>query len=87
MLSTGGGTSDARFIKAACPVVEIGLVGATMHGVDERVAVDDIEALSRIYERALELYFADPTLTKMAFGGKPSFDGLAAGFQEGVHLV
>jgi succinyl-diaminopimelate desuccinylase len=57
-LSTSGGTSDARFIKSACPVVEIGLVGATMHAVDERVAVDDLEALSRVYERALELYFA-----------------------------
>jgi len=57
-LSTSGGTSDARFIKAACPVVEIGLVGATMHAVDERVAVDDLEALSRLYERTLALYFA-----------------------------
>ena len=57
-LSTSGGTSDARFIKSACPVVEIGLVGATMHAVDERVAVEDLEALSRVYERALELYFA-----------------------------
>jgi succinyl-diaminopimelate desuccinylase len=57
-LSTSGGTSDARFIKAACPVVEVGLVGATMHAVDERVAVEDLEALSRVYERALELYFA-----------------------------
>ncbi|MGA2492353.1 MAG: succinyl-diaminopimelate desuccinylase [Roseiarcus sp.] len=56
-LSTSGGTSDARFIKDACPVVEVGLVGATMHAVDERVAVDDLEALSRVYERALELYF------------------------------
>lgn len=56
-LSTKGGTSDARFIKNACPVVEIGLVGATMHGVDERVPVEDVEALSRVYERALELYF------------------------------
>ena len=57
-LSTGGGTSDARFIKDACPVVDVGLVGATMHAVDERVAVDDLDALSRVYERALELYFA-----------------------------
>ena len=57
-LSTGGGTSDARFIKNACPVVELGLVNATIHGVDERVALDDLEALSRIYERALELYFS-----------------------------
>ena len=57
-LSTGGGTSDARFIKNACPVVELGLVNTTIHAVDERVALDDLEALSRIYERALELYFA-----------------------------
>ena len=56
-LSTSGGTSDARFIKDACPVVEVGLVGATMHAVDERVAVDDLEALARVYERTLELYF------------------------------
>jgi len=57
-LSTSGGTSDARFIKAACPIVEVGLVGATMHAVDERVAVGDLEALSHVYERVLELYFA-----------------------------
>jgi succinyl-diaminopimelate desuccinylase len=56
-LSTGGGTSDARFIKDVCPVVEVGLVGASMHGVDENVAVDDIETLSRIYERTMLLYF------------------------------
>jgi succinyl-diaminopimelate desuccinylase len=59
-LSTSGGTSDARFIKDACPVVEFGLIGATMHGVDERVGVDELEALSRVYERALELYFSSP---------------------------
>ena len=56
-LSTGGGTSDARFIRQACPVVELGLINATIHAVNERVALDDLEALSRIYERALELYF------------------------------
>ena len=56
-LSTKGGTSDARFIKDACPVVELGLVGDTMHAVDERVPVEDIETLSRVYERALERYF------------------------------
>jgi len=56
-LSTSGGTSDARFIKDACPVVEVGLVGASMHGVDENVAAGDVEALSRIYERTLSLYF------------------------------
>jgi succinyl-diaminopimelate desuccinylase len=57
-LSTSGGTSDARFIKDACPVVEAGLVGASMHAVDEYADTGDIEALSRIYERVLELYFA-----------------------------
>jgi succinyl-diaminopimelate desuccinylase len=59
-LSTSGGTSDARFIKDACPVIELGLVGATMHAVDERVPLAELEALSRIYERSLELYFAEP---------------------------
>jgi succinyl-diaminopimelate desuccinylase len=59
-LSTGGGTSDARFIKNACPVVELGLVNATIHAVDERVGLDDLEALSLIYERVLERYFRAP---------------------------
>jgi succinyl-diaminopimelate desuccinylase len=58
VLSTSGGTSDARFIKDACPVVELGLVGDTMHAVDERAPIADIEALSRIFERAIERYFA-----------------------------
>jgi succinyl-diaminopimelate desuccinylase len=57
VLSTTGGTSDARFIKSACPVIELGLLGQTMHAVDERASVEDIEALSQIYERALERYF------------------------------
>ena len=57
-LSTTGGTSDARFIKNHCPVLEFGLVGQTMHKVDEQVAVADIEALSRIYRRLLDGYFA-----------------------------
>ncbi len=56
-LSTSGGTSDARFIRAYCPVVEFGLVGATMHMVDERAAVADIEALTEIYASLLEDYF------------------------------
>jgi succinyl-diaminopimelate desuccinylase len=55
-LSTGGGTSDARFIKEVCPVVEFGLVGATIHQVNERVAVADLEALTRVYEALLENY-------------------------------
>jgi succinyl-diaminopimelate desuccinylase len=57
-LSTGGGTSDARFIKDYCPVVEFGLVGDTMHKVDERVAVADVERLTEIYGRILDAYFA-----------------------------
>jgi succinyl-diaminopimelate desuccinylase len=56
-LSTSGGTSDARFISAYCPVVEFGLVGATMHMVDERVAVADLAALTDIYRDILERYF------------------------------
>lgn len=57
-LSTGGGTSDARFIKDHCPVIELGLVNATIHQVDEHVPVADLETLTRIYERFLTLYFA-----------------------------
>lgn len=57
-LSTTGGTSDARFIQAYCPVVEFGLVGQTMHKVDERAAVADIQALSRVYEGMLQRFFA-----------------------------
>jgi succinyl-diaminopimelate desuccinylase len=56
-LSTTGGTSDARFIKDACPVIEFGLVGVTMHQVDECVAVADIDRLTAIYERVLDSYF------------------------------
>ncbi len=56
-LSTTGGTSDARFIRALCPVVEFGLVGTTMHQVDERAPVAEIHALSAIYERLIEGYF------------------------------
>jgi len=52
-LSTSGGTSDARFIKDVCPVVEFGLVGATIHQVDERVPIDDLEALTRVYQALL----------------------------------
>lgn len=57
-MTTGGGTSDARFIKDLCPVVELGLVGDTMHQVDERVPVADIEALGAIYLDILRRYFA-----------------------------
>jgi len=57
-LSTTGGTSDARFVKDHCPVVEFGLVGHRMHEVDERVRVSDIHDLKRIYTRVLGDYFA-----------------------------
>jgi succinyl-diaminopimelate desuccinylase len=56
-LSTTGGTSDARFMRAICPVVEFGLVGKTLHKVDEHVEVADIETLTRIYRRILESWF------------------------------
>jgi len=58
VLSTAGGTSDARFIKDHCPVIELGLTNETIHQVDEHVAVGDLEILTRIYERFIELYFA-----------------------------
>ena len=57
-LSTGGGTSDARFITKLCPVAEFGLVGQTMHQVDENVATADIDGLSAIYETAIRRFFA-----------------------------
>lgn len=57
VLSTSGGTSDARFVRAHCPVVEFGLVGQTMHKVDECVEVEDIRTLKQIYSRILEDYF------------------------------
>jgi len=60
-LSTTGGTSDARYIKDYCPVVEFGLVGQTMHMVDERVAVADLEALTQIYETFIQRWFDDAT--------------------------
>lgn len=57
-LSTTGGTSDARFIKDYCPVAEFGLISQTMHKVDERAAVADIGALTRVYKAVLDRYFA-----------------------------
>lgn len=57
-LTTGGGTSDARFIQAHCPVIEFGLVNATIHQVDERVPLDDLMALTRIYEAFIAGFFA-----------------------------
>ena len=57
-LSTSGGTSDARFIASYCPVVEFGLVGQTMHQIDERTPVADLEKLTKIYRGVLDRYFA-----------------------------
>ena len=56
-LSTSGGTSDARFISSYCPVIEFGLVGQTMHQVDERVPVKDLENLTKVYRGILTRYF------------------------------
>jgi succinyl-diaminopimelate desuccinylase len=58
--STSGGTSDARFIKDFCPVLELGLAGATMHKVDECVPVAEIAALTDIYTAILKAYFENP---------------------------
>ena len=57
-LSTSGGTSDARFISSYCPVIEFGLVGQTMHQIDERTPVSDLEKLTKIYRGVLDRYFA-----------------------------
>ncbi len=57
-LSTTGGTSDARFIRSHCPVIEFGIVGKTMHKVDERVAVYDMHALTAIYSEVLKSWFS-----------------------------
>jgi succinyl-diaminopimelate desuccinylase len=56
-LSTSGGTSDARFIASHCPVIEFGLVGQTMHAIDERTPVSDLEKLTKIYRGVLDRYF------------------------------
>jgi succinyl-diaminopimelate desuccinylase len=56
--STSGGTSDARFIKDHCPVVEFGLVGKTMHQIDERVSIDQVYKLKAIYFNIIKNYFA-----------------------------
>ncbi len=57
-LSTSGGTSDARFMTHHCPVVEFGLVGKTMHKVDERIEIKQIEDLKSVYSNVIEKYFA-----------------------------
>jgi len=65
-LSTTGGTSDARFIVKDCPVVEFGLVGQTMHQVDERVAIADLDRLAGIYRRVLDAYFTQSSTSSEA---------------------
>ena len=55
-LDTGGGTSDARFIARYCPVAEFGLVGTTMHKVDERVPVDELAHLARVYGAVIDAF-------------------------------
>ncbi|MCQ1573540.1 succinyl-diaminopimelate desuccinylase [Neorhizobium galegae] len=62
-LSTTGGTSDARFIKDYCPVVEFGLVGQTMHMIDERVALADLETLTQIYGTFISRWFNNALLS------------------------
>lgn len=57
LLSTSGGTSDARFIKDICPVIEFGLINATAHHIDERIAISELEMLATIYQRILANYF------------------------------
>ena len=56
--TTGGGTSDARFVKAYCPVIELGLVGSTMHQVDERVPVAELHQLKTVYRSVMDHYFS-----------------------------
>lgn len=57
ILSTTGGTSDARFIKDICPVIEFGLISATAHHIDEHIAVSELEKLTAIYQKILQNYF------------------------------
>ena len=59
-LSTSGGTSDARFIKDYCPVVEFGLIGETMHKADECIPVKALADLAEIYEAVLDDFFGRP---------------------------
>src|SRR4029079_14955786 len=68
-LSTSGGTSDARFISSYCPVIEFGLVGKTMHQVDERTPVADLEKLAQIYRGILARYFGRGSSPSPALAG------------------
>jgi succinyl-diaminopimelate desuccinylase len=62
--STTGGTSDARFIRAICPVLELGLIGQTMHQIDERVSEADLHSVTRVYRRVIQTYFDRFALTR-----------------------
>jgi succinyl-diaminopimelate desuccinylase len=57
-LATTGGTSDARFIKDYCPVLEFGPTNATIHQTDERISVEELQATTRVYRRILDSYFS-----------------------------
>ena len=59
-LSTSGGTSDARFIKDYCPVLEFGPTNATIHQVDERISITELRHTQAIYGRVIEAYFSTP---------------------------
>jgi succinyl-diaminopimelate desuccinylase len=78
-LSTTGGTSDARFIQAHCPVAEFGLVGQTMHKVDERVELSDLAALTAIYHTFLDLFF-EPSISR-----EP--ETVVAGLDPAIHAL
>jgi succinyl-diaminopimelate desuccinylase len=65
-LSTTGGTSDARFIRHYCAVAEFGMTGQTMHKIDERVALDDLAALTDIYEGLIGRFFAQAARDALA---------------------
>ena len=65
-LSTSGGTSDARFIASYCPVIEFGLVGQTMHQIDERTPVADLEKLTKIYRGILDRLFRRRTAKRQS---------------------
>ena len=75
-LSTSGGTSDARFITSYCPVIEFGLVGQTMHQIDERTPVADLEKLTKIYRGVLDGISRESAPTP-SWRDKPGHDGVS----------
>src|SRR5437879_4995790 len=80
-LSTSGGTSDARFIASYCPVIEFGLVGQTMHQIDERTPVSDLEKLTKLYRGILDRSFVS------AFFSVPTLAAVMAGLVPAIHVV